>query len=414
MIQVRMPLAKARLVADFAADCGAVSRLVLLDRGEDLTETTVEALRTAASPVRLRLRAPPLPFRDYQVVHVQPIAYCGPRTGDIVLCRAAGGFILCASGDGRAAGEILGRVVAIQRRGTIVSLERGLLACLPWRWRPAAVDFLEILARLWHPLTPPLWQGSGDACLAGVRAKYGSAAEVRHYLRDASLGAHPLELALVGRHVRPGGRLLDIGCGAGREALAFGRAGFRVVGIDIAPAMIDAARENAARAGPAIEFRTESATELGDPPGSFDGAFCSGAYHHIPGCARRIETLRRVHRALAPGGVLILPVMYREPVGLLSRARLVSLLRAAGARLFGPGRFSEPGDRWMRDVSEASDSRALVFFHDFRGPDEVQAEIEAAGFVAAEEEPGWWVCRRGRPEAGERSGREDEHSGGEG
>ena len=158
--------------------------------------------------------------------------------------------------------------------------------------------------------------------------------------------------------------------------------------------MIEAARENARREDLAIEFRVQSATELADPPGSFDGVFCTGAvYNHIPGRALRIETLRRIGRALAPDGVLLFSVMYRRPLGLVSRTRVVDFLRVLGAKVVGPGRFSEPGDGWMREVSEASDSRAPVFFHEFAGPGEVGAEIQAAALSATEVAPAWWLCQ---------------------
>jgi len=256
------------------------------------------------------------------------------------------------------------------------------------------VDALEVLARFRRPLTPPLFQGSPELSLAGVREKYDRAAEVRQYARRAEEGAGPFELEIVERHVRPGGRLLDVGCGAGREAIGFARAGFSVVAIDLAPGMIEAARENARREGLAIEFRVQSATELADPPGSFDGVFCAGAaYNHIPGRALRIETLRRLGRALAPGGALLLGVPYRRRLGLVSRTRVVDFLRVLGARVFGPGRLSEPGDGWLRAVSEASDSHAPVFIHEFAGPEEVRAEIEAAGFLGTAVAPAWWVCR---------------------
>ena len=51
----------------------------------------------------------------------------------------------------------------------------------------------------------------------------------------------------------------------------------------------------------------------------------------------------------------------------------------------------------MREVSDASDPREPVFFHDFSGPEEVRAETEAAGLGAEEVSPGWWVCRRAFP-----------------
>ncbi|MFQ5793379.1 MAG: class I SAM-dependent methyltransferase, partial [Acidobacteriota bacterium] len=187
---------------------------------------------------------------------------------------------------------------------------------------------------------------------------------------------------------------LEIGCGAGREALGFARAGFRVVGIDIAPCMIEAATRNATRDGLDITFRVQSATDLDDPPGSFDGAYWAGSYHHIPGRALRVETLRRIAGALTPDGVLILMVVYRGPRGLLSRSRLVDLLRRAGPRLGRKWQLSEPGDGYMRELSEASDPQEPCFFHDFSGPGEVRVEIEAAGLSADEVSPGWWICRR--------------------
>ena len=88
-------------------------------------------------------------------------------------------------------------------------------------------------------------------------------------------------------------------------------------------------------------------------------------------------------------------VVYRGPRGLLSRSRFVDFLRRIGARL---GRtLSEPGDGYMRELSETSDPREPCFFHDFSGPGEVRAELEAAGLSAQEVIPGWWVCRRAFP-----------------
>ena len=41
----------------------------------------------------------------------------------------------------------------------------------------------------------------------------------------------------------------------------------------------------------------------------------------------------------------------------------------------------------MREVSDASDPREAIFFHDYDGPAEVREELRAAGFVAAEARP---------------------------
>ena len=44
----------------------------------------------------------------------------------------------------------------------------------------------------------------------------------------------------------------------------------------------------------------QSATDLDEPPGSLDEIFWAGSYHHVPGRALRIETLRRIARAPRP------------------------------------------------------------------------------------------------------------------
>jgi SAM-dependent methyltransferase len=144
----------------------------------------------------------------------------------------------------------------------------------------------------------------------------------------------------------------------------------------------------------AVTFRAQSVTELDEPPDSFEGAYWAGSYHHTPGRSLRIETLRRIVRALTPDGILVLMVVYRGERGLVSRSRLVDLLRKTLRILPSPWRPSEPGDVYMRETSEASDPLEHVFFHDFSTASEVRAEIEAAGLSAEEVAPGWWVCRR--------------------
>lgn len=375
-----------------------MSRFLLLDTGEELGEATSQQLGSVLSPIRLRLLESAPPFREGQILQAVVHTLERARARSFLLCRDGLDFSLRRLRDGsaRQGEEIVGRVVAVERGPHAFSLERGLLAWVPPRWLPRAVDALEVLARFRHPLTPSLYLGQGETCLAGVREKYDRQGEARQYSNLAHTGLDPLERETVERHVKPGGRLLDIGCGAGREALGFARLGFRVVGIDIAPRMIDAAQRHARREGLDITFEVGSVTELDDPPGSFDGVFWGGSLHHVPGRALRVEVLRQIARALTPDGALILVIVYRE-VGLISRSRLVDLLRKVGRGLLGTRRFSEPGDRYMREVSEASDPREPCFFHDFSGPGEVRAEIDEAGLEAQEVAPGWWVCRQSLP-----------------
>ncbi|TMK24493.1 MAG: class I SAM-dependent methyltransferase, partial [Actinobacteria bacterium] len=308
-----------------------MSRFMLLDRGEELSALTAARVRNASAGLALRLLDDAPPLREGQIIHVSPRKANDGRARGIVLCQRADDFRLSSNGTAPAA--VLGRVVAVQRGPAKYAIDRGLLA---------------------------LAFGSPHALLAAVRDKYGRAGEVYRYSSLTIAAAEAFELELVARHVRPGGLILDIGCGAGREAIGFVRAGFRVVGIDIAPAMVDASRRNALSLGLTMDFKIQSATDLDEPSDTYDGAFFSGSFQHVPGRALRVDTLRRISRSLKPDGALILAVTYREPLGLLSRTRLVDVLRVVGTKISGDARFGEPGDGYMRDVSDASDSREPI------------------------------------------------------
>jgi SAM-dependent methyltransferase len=360
-----------------------MSGFMLLEGGEEL--------------VRIKLLAALPPFREADILHVRPADQGAPRRAPFVLYREGPQLSLRATKD-----PVAGPLEAI---GAVTGVERGLLTVavdgvawrrLPSRCWPAAIDVLETLRRFRHPLTPPLYQGSAAAMLAGVRDKYDAPVETTQYAAYATGDLDDVERALVTEHVPRGARLLDIGCGGGREAVGFARLGYRVVGIDLAPRMVEAARCNAARLTVDVEFRVQSVVALDDSPGSYDAAYFCGSLHHVPGRALRIETLRRVARALSAGGVLILMVVYRERRGILSRSRVVDGVRRLARALGAGAAVAEPGDGYMVEVSEGSDPQRACFFHHYDGAADVRGELEAAGFAAQEVRSGWWICRRVR------------------
>lgn len=107
----------------------------------------------------------------------------------------------------------------------------------------------------------------------------------------------------------PGGSVLEIGCGTGRNLIAVGRAwpNARLYGVDIAQAMLDTAQASVGRAGMASRIRLargdaadfDAAALFGRA--HFDRVFISYALSMIPHWE---AALAQAARCVAPGGRL--------------------------------------------------------------------------------------------------------------
>ena len=75
----------------------------------------------------------------------------------------------------------------------------------------------------------------------------------------------------------PGGRVLEIGAGGGRDAKELIEAGFDYLGTDISAGLLEQARKN----NPGISFEEVSVYDL-DYEELFDGFWCSAVLLHIP------------------------------------------------------------------------------------------------------------------------------------
>jgi SAM-dependent methyltransferase len=115
--------------------------------------------------------------------------------------------------------------------------------------------------------------------------------------------------------IRPG-RVLDLGCGPGRNALYLASLGFDVTAVDLSPVAITWAEDRARETGATVRFRCADAfaTAETDPVASYDLIYDSGCFHHLPP-HRRISYLALVDRVLAPGGHLALACFDRGDSG---------------------------------------------------------------------------------------------------
>ena len=93
-------------------------------------------------------------------------------------------------------------------------------------------------------------------------------------------------------------RILDMGCGPGRDLLDFRQRGHQPVGLDGTPRFVEMAREASG-----CEVWQQNFLELQLPEEYFDGIFANAVLFHIPS-SELPRVLGQLQQTLKPGGVL--------------------------------------------------------------------------------------------------------------
>ena len=167
-----------------------------------------------------------------------------------------------------------------------------------------------------------------------VLAEYSSAPVVAHFAAAVKAGLWPSERQLIHRYFQPG-RVLDLGCGVGRVTIPLSSMGFETVGVDISPAMIDAARELTATENLSVRYEVGDAVDLQFADNTFDHViFSNQGWMQIPGASDRLRVLREIHRVLVDGGLFLFST-HSRPFALTDRLWAPRWLRWYGGKLFG-------------------------------------------------------------------------------
>jgi len=221
--------------------------------------------------------------------------------------------------------------------------------------------------------------------------------------RDVAMG-------LAGIVAPPSGAALDVATGGGHTALWLARQGWRVTAGDIAPRMLENARELCAQEGLRIETRLFPAEEMPFADGSFDLVTVRVAAHHF---SSPEDFVRETARALKRGGHFLLidnsapdddpeteqwlhrVEKWHDPshVRLLSQKAWVGLAREAGLSVIRSELhpFKQPDIQWYFDTSATPpENREKALEAVRNAPEKVRAALRLG------EEDGkivWWWPR---------------------
>lgn len=108
--------------------------------------------------------------------------------------------------------------------------------------------------------------------------------------------------------LRKEARVLDVGCGSGRDAAIIGGKGFSVIGLDLSEKLLAIARNN----HPEIEFVRASMTDLPFPNSSFDGLWVHASLLHLETDVQVHNALSEFHRVLTDQSIVHLTLKSRD------------------------------------------------------------------------------------------------------
>jgi len=99
-----------------------------------------------------------------------------------------------------------------------------------------------------------------------------------------------------------GGKVLELGCGPGRNAIYLAAKGCTVDAVDLSRESLKWAKERASKSDLQINFIHKNIFDLEIQDGTYDLVYDSGCFHHIAP-HRRISYIDVVKKALKPGGL---------------------------------------------------------------------------------------------------------------
>ncbi len=157
--------------------------------------------------------------------------------------------------------------------------------------------------------------------------------------RDDSDARMLLDLVLPATGLKPGDRVLDLACGAGRHALELAAAGFEVTGVDLAGNLLAVAEAEATRRRLSVSWIREDMRYFRIQP-PFSGIFSLfTSFGYFDEDRENFSVLKTVADHLVPGGVLVFD--YLNPEWLTSQLIAEDEKMAGAARIHQKRRIED-------------------------------------------------------------------------
>jgi cyclopropane fatty-acyl-phospholipid synthase-like methyltransferase len=106
-------------------------------------------------------------------------------------------------------------------------------------------------------------------------------------------------------YLKVGSRILDLGCGGGRNAIYLATGGYEIHGVDISNAAVELCKKRLARHGLPGDFKQGTFSNIPYPNNFFDGVICIASLDHVSFQMAQ-ESIIEIRRILRIEGIVLL------------------------------------------------------------------------------------------------------------